>query len=586
VPFGIYNASTVAKTPLPITTSRPINISKNEEIEDYYKSLNNKIPFCSVLNDKLSQENHLQKIKNLNPDLKVGIFGLISKNNSAAIDFAQSKINENVTQWQKTNNENVNVMNAQDIHFPSLFIENGDKDVLLNNNDLYLLAKGTVLEAKRISNKPTIAFVSPFIYETDVTLSPDNMVSLMQGARDAGAYGIVLFAPNITPGSTQLQQINKNYTEILNNIDSPFKQDTTPVDPVEPVTPIEPVEPKEPIQPPAPEIIVPTMHPEQPFRSTKTPQFAKPVFTSIAWDRIGTVPFGTIPMIVDGGGRFDSDLNKEGMQWDSFWVGGYYGPTQFIDYKKLEYALKPIPSGTFYCFNVEHWPIDIRKNTDAQVENSIRKWREFFINAKKFRPDLRYLIYAQTPNRDYWTPIQYHHGLKSIEKANNKETLTSEERWYLSRMSSLNNNQYSVNEKSAFFLNFKAWQFANDRTDMGRDNKGKIRKTWGLTDMVDIVCPSLYRFYGGTDDEGYIRYNILESRRISKNRKKIIPFMWPYYHDSNRTLKGQLIPLDEWRKDCRLVLKYADGVVLWTAQRTHSQPHVDIALEEAELAVR
>jgi hypothetical protein len=75
----------------------------------------------------------------------------------------------------------------------------------------------------------------------------------------------------------------------------------------------------------------------------------------------------------------------------------------------------------------------------------------------------------------------------------------------------------------------------------------------------------------------------MEARRMG-GRKKIYPFVWPRYHNSNKKVGGQTIPLDEWRFHVRRVLKYADGCVVWGAKEEHDE-HVWIALDEAERAV-
>ena len=79
----------------------------------------------------------------------------------------------------------------------------------------------------------------------------------------------------------------------------------------------------------------------------------------------------------------------------------------------------------------------------------------------------------------------------------------------------------------------------------------------------DMLFPSIYTFY---DDQPnwvvYAEANIAEAKKYTG--RKIYPFIWPYYHDSNPTLGGTPIPGDYWRLQLDTIYNSgAHGVVIW-----------------------
>lgn len=98
----------------------------------------------------------------------------------------------------------------------------------------------------------------------------------------------------------------------------------------------------------------------------------------------------------------------------------------------------------------------------------------------------------------------------------------------------------------------------------GREQKTELEEA-ALAREVDIVFPSLYRHYA--DDEGWRKYAVAKLRRAHDFGKKVLPFMWPQYHDSNEHLGGQFIEPKKWRKMLELAWSEADGFVLWGGWR-------------------
>jgi hypothetical protein len=123
-------------------------------------------------------------------------------------------------------------------------------------------------------------------------------------------------------------------------------------------------------------------------------------------------------------------------------------------------------------------------------------------------------LYMRPPIRDYWAP--------------NQTTLTG-------------------------LHDFRVWKAMNTENAQ-------------IAPYVDIVFPSLYTFYN--DLKGWERYavaNICEARRVAPG-KKILPFLWPQYHDSNATLKGTFIDKAFFKHQLFVCCAYADGAVVWDWQ--------------------
>ena len=78
---------------------------------------------------------------------------------------------------------------------------------------------------------------------------------------------------------------------------------------------------------------------------------------------------------------------------------------------------------------------------------------------------------------------------------------------------------------------------------------------------VDAIFPSLYTFYEDQNGwETYARETLQAARQFNK---PVYAFIWPKYHPSNKTLKGQYIPRECWRLELNTCRKYCDGVVIW-----------------------
>jgi hypothetical protein len=108
------------------------------------------------------------------------------------------------------------------------------------------------------------------------------------------------------------------------------------------------------------------------------------------------------------------------------------------------------------------------------------------------------------------------------------------------------------------------WRAVAPAADPGRRAWREENDAWQpLADASDVLFPSLYTFY--EDRHGWQRYavaNLAEARRLARGRP-VYAFLWPRYHDSNRTLGRRLIPADYWRLQLDTAARHADGAVIW-----------------------
>jgi hypothetical protein len=155
--------------------------------------------------------------------------------------------------------------------------------------------------------------------------------------------------------------------------------------------------------------------------------------------------------------------------------------------------------------DIEHWPF---RGSDAEVTATLERLLALLARVREQEPAAAVGFYSIPPIRDYW---------RSLRASGTPERTQ--------------------------------WQRENDH----------FRP---LAQAVDIAYPSLYTFYD--DVEGWRRYaiaNLTEARRLGSRR--IYPFLWPQYHNSNKTLGGQYLNGSFWRTQLEVATMYADGIVLW-----------------------
>jgi hypothetical protein len=168
--------------------------------------------------------------------------------------------------------------------------------------------------------------------------------------------------------------------------------------------------------------------------------------------------------------------------------------------------------------DVEHWPLE---GDAALIRQSLNKYRTLFSRVKAATSNRVIGFYSVPPLRDYW-------------RAGEPTTAAR----------------------------YRVWQAEND--------------TWqALADEVDVLFPSLYTFYN--DPNGWVRYaeaNLAEARRMA-GRKPVYAFIWPQFHESNKTIGLTYVPASFWRLQLDTVAKHADGVAIWGGYRTNWNPQAE-----------
>ena len=154
--------------------------------------------------------------------------------------------------------------------------------------------------------------------------------------------------------------------------------------------------------------------------------------------------------------------------------------------------------------DIERWDI-----VDSTILDNINLYIEFINIFKKYNSETKVGYYGVLPIRDYW-------------RASKKKGVIKHQEWV--------------------------------------DENIKLKQ---LADVVDAIFPSVYTFY--QDKRGWEDFasNQIEMARIIAPGKPVIPFVWPDYHDSNKTFAHRYIGDEYWRFQLDTILSHADGVVIW-----------------------
>ncbi len=188
--------------------------------------------------------------------------------------------------------------------------------------------------------------------------------------------------------------------------------------------------------------------------------------------------------------------------------------------------VKPLnPAKSPVVYDIEHWPLDIRKDMKAvandditaaagkSVSASMNKLIHIINVSRQENPALKYGYYGCVPLRDYWTPVK-----------NDPEMM-------------------------------KKWREANDYLKP-------------LADSLDVICPSVYTF--SPDRANWVVYakaNIAEAKRLAGG-KPVYVFLWPKYHNSNKEDGKKFIEGDFWKLQLETVYNSgADGIIIWDSPR-------------------
>jgi hypothetical protein len=125
------------------------------------------------------------------------------------------------------------------------------------------------------------------------------------------------------------------------------------------------------------------------------------------------------------------------------------------------------------------------------------------------------------------------------------------------------------------FYGFPARNYWNRNEEWEKQNQ----KIGLFLSQFDAIFPSVYDFYETTDanreqELSYVRENVAAALEVGARYKlPVYPFVWHRYHDSNKEVGLNLIPLDEFREHVREVSstvfngEKVKGIIWWSAER-------------------
>lgn len=215
---------------------------------------------------------------------------------------------------------------------------------------------------------------------------------------------------------------------------------------------------------------------------------------------------GLKPIRIAYHGRFGIDASRAPAELAAFRL-------RLENLKKAASAIRneeELAPSNFTILDIEIWPVDTNVSDDV-AKASVEKYANVVKTLRALLPGREFGYYGLPVGRDY--------------RASISDPLSSE---------------------------YGRWQARNDLMAP-------------LADQTDIFMPSLYSFNFEAHDEWetYARAHIRESRRLATRGQKVIPFIWPYYHDRSRW-KGRPISAVMWRRQLDLLAELADGVFIWS----------------------
>lgn len=266
-------------------------------------------------------------------------------------------------------------------------------------------------------------------------------------------------------------------------------------------------------------------------------------YVSVPWNRAFVSVHGAKPMVTDGGLRY-------GLPERSAWVGGYDGPKAVPDPIRVREAFTTTLAGPIaYTLNLEgpHHTLVTSEVGAARARQHAQNHVDLVGIIRAANPQARIGHYPCAIARDYWTAVQYDALLRSRPTDFARLVAWAQTLWLQSP-----------------WQRYSRWQRSNDNVAF-------------LIAELDYVSFSLYRLYQD-QPEAYIRLHVAEARRLAGD-KPVLPYFMPVYHNLNREVGGQPIPLDLWERDIHLAWNHGvDGVVIWASDIKLVRPeYVEIA---------
>jgi hypothetical protein len=205
---------------------------------------------------------------------------------------------------------------------------------------------------------------------------------------------------------------------------------------------------------------------------------------------------------------------------DSFFVGQDTGRADEATVRATARDVVDRGSG-IAVVDIEHWPLDIRKSSHAEVLQSIDKLITVVHWLRDERPQIRIGLYSGVPIRDYRTTVRF-------------------------ARNSTEGEVYTL---------YHEWNLANEFLD-------------SLAQALDFIMPSAYTFY---EDQGGWAAAMRELLKAAQRYgKPVYPFVMARYHPLAKPerLAWQPLPIDYWRFELETLYDLCvDGIVLWGAYR-------------------
>lgn len=213
------------------------------------------------------------------------------------------------------------------------------------------------------------------------------------------------------------------------------------------------------------------------------------------------------------------------------------------------------------------------KNTPAFTElgfvkSEIIYEQEIFAHKEDRSNPLSKRHYEKITNKldetDGYAILDIEYWLKDWRRFNYKQKFNMVHRYADTLRETKKVNQ---NKKLGFFRVVPAWAHWDIISSQEHFNnwqrENELRQV--IADSVDVLYPSLYTYHEEPEDWILWAKTIIAKARNMANGKKVIPFIWPRFHQSSGPYRRgrKELPAHYWRAQLELVASIADGVVIW-----------------------
>lgn len=279
------------------------------------------------------------------------------------------------------------------------------------------------------------------------------------------------------------------------------------------------------------------------------------------------------------------DLRPRG--WTRAWTDGHSfradgspthpEPEHIHEARLRRSAIRAAQERWLYVVNIEGWDLIANPRHRAAIVRIMDL-------ARAAAPTVRVGLYAQFPDRNYWTPVEWfqspEHGRLEELRARRAQ-LEGAGPLQSPQADELNRLRIVTDALERRWQNFVRWERTNDAL-RGRLDETTRRYERGPADAVDFIAPSVYVFYPDAGPQAtylYVRENLLQARRYGK---PVYAYVWFNLH----TDPDRLQPLEDFRALVRAVREHADGVIVWSDGRERWSEAIDERYRLLEEAAR